>query len=134
MAITINQLIDKNKQAFDNHYYIESINLSYILINKALKQLVKDELNVDVMAPKLKTSTLIKHIKKELVNKPGLKLNITKKVIKDIQLFVLLFKDINKELKYQFPEKKIMETSQLGINCIVILNNNLIKIKPNKVE
>jgi hypothetical protein len=133
MAIIIKQLIDKNKQAFDQHYYIESINLSYILINKALKQLVKDELNVDVMEPKIKTSNLIKHIKKELTNKPELKLKISKKVLKDLQLFVSLFKEINKELKYQFPEKKIMETAQLGINCIVILNNSLLKIKHNKV-
>ena len=43
MAVTIKQLIDKNKKAFDDKHFIESINLSYILVNKALKQIVKDE-------------------------------------------------------------------------------------------
>ena len=46
MAITIKQLIDNNKKAFDAGFFIESINLSYILLNKALKQIVKDELFV----------------------------------------------------------------------------------------
>ena len=40
---------------------------------------------------------------------------------------------INKEIKYQYPEKKITETAQLGINCIVMLNTSLLKIKSNKV-
>jgi hypothetical protein len=137
MAITIKQLIDKNKKAFDNSYLIESINLSYVLINKALKQIVKEELNQEVIDQKIKTSNLITYIKKEFISNPELKTSrsrVTKKVIKDIELFILLFKSINKELKYQYPEKKISETAQLGINCIVILNTTLIKMKNNKVD
>ncbi len=134
MAITIKQLIDRNKQAFDNGFFIESINLSYILINKAVKQIVKEELQQDVLEQKIKTTALISYIKKEMINNLTLKRKFSKKVIKDISLFLTLYKEISKELKFQFPEKKIAETSQLGINCIVILNTNLVKIKNNKVE
>jgi hypothetical protein len=134
MAITIKQLIDNNKTAFDNKYFIESINLSYILLNKALKQIVKDELKQEIFDHKIKTSNLISHIKKELISNPALKSKVSKKVIKDIELFVELYKIIGKELKYQFPEKKIAETAQLGINCIIILNTSLVKIKNNKVD
>ncbi len=134
MAITIKQLIDKNKKAFDDGCFIESINLSYILLNKALKQIVKEELKQEVIEQKIKTSNIIKHIKKEFVSNPTLKTKLSKKVVKDIELFIELYKSIGKELKYQYPEKKISETSQLGINCIVILNTSLVKIKNNKVD
>jgi len=134
MSVTIKQLIDKNKQAFDQGFFIESINLSYILVNKALKQIVKEELKQEVIEHKVKTSTLINCIKKELAINLALKKKISKKVIKDIRLFIRLFKEINKELKFQFPEKKILETCRLGIDCIIILNTNLVKIKHNKME
>ena len=134
MATTIKQLLDKNKKSFDNKYFIESINLSYILINKALKQIVKDELHQEVIEQKIKTSNLINHIKKEFVANPALKTKLSKKVIKDIELFITLYKAIGKELKYQYPEKKITDTAQLGINCIIILNTSLIKIKNNAVD
>ena len=134
MAFTIKLLIDKNKKAFDNGYFIESINLSYILINKALKQIVKDDLKQEVIEQKIKTSNLISHIRIELVANPTLKTKVSKKLIKDLELFIELYKTIAKELKYQYPEKKIVETSQLGINCIVILNTSLLKIKNNKVD
>lgn len=134
MAVTIKQLIEKNKKGFDNGYFIESINLSYVLVNKALKQIVKDELQQEIIDQKIKTSNLISHIKKELDSNPTLKTKVSKKVIKDIELFIDLYKTIAKELKYQYPEKKIIETAQLGINCIIILNTSLVKIKNNKVE
>ena len=118
MATTIKQLLDKNKKSFDSQCFIESINLSYILINKALKQIVKDELNQQVIEQKIKTSNLINHIKKEFIANPALKSKLSKKVVKDIELFIKLYKAIGKELKYQYPEKKITETAQLGINCI----------------
>lgn len=86
------------------------------------------------MNKKIKTSNLISHIKKELTINPALKSKISKKVIKDIELFIDLYKAIAKELKYQYPEKKINESAQLGINCIVILNTSLLKIKNNKVD
>lgn len=133
MAVTIKQLIDRNKQAFDQGFFIESLNLSFILVNKALKQIVKEELKQEVLDQKIKTSSLIGAIRKELSANVALKKKIPKKVLKDLQLFVKLHKEIQKELKFQFPEKKIAETSQLGINSIVILNTNLIKIKNNKV-
>ena len=134
MAVTIKQLLDKNKKSFDNQCYIESINLSYILINKAVKQIVKDELNQEVIEQKIKTSNLISHIKKEFVANPALKSKLSKKVVKDIELFIKLYKAIGKELKYQYPEKKITETAQLGINCIIILNTSLIKMVQEKAK
>jgi hypothetical protein len=134
MAITIKQLLEKNKKSFDNSYFIESINLSYILINKALKQIVKDELNQEVIEQKIKTSNLINHIKKEFTLNPSLKTKLSKKVIKDIEFFITLYKAISKELKYQYPEKKIIDTAQLGINCLIILNTSLVKIKNNPID
>ncbi len=134
MAVTIKQLIDKNKAAYDNSYFIESINLSYILINKALKQIVKDDLHQEVLDSKIKTSNLISHIKNELVKTPDFKSKVSKKLLKDLDLFVDLYKTISKELKYQYPEKKITDTAQLGINCIIILNTSLLKIKNNKAS
>jgi hypothetical protein len=134
MAVTIKQLIDKNKKAYDSTFFIESINLSYILINKALKQIVKDDLHQEHIDQKIKTSNLISHIKKELDTNPAIKTKVSKKLIKDISLFSNLYKTIGKELKFQFPEKKISETAQLGINCCIILNTSLIKIRNNKVD
>ena len=133
MSVTIKQLIDQNKKAFVTHFFIESINLSYILINKAIKQIVKDDLNHEVIEPRIKTPQLITRIKKEIDSNPAIKTKLSKKAIKDIELFTELYKTINKELKYQYPEKKISETAQLGINCIVILNTSLLKIKNNPV-
>lgn len=52
MATTIQQLIQKNKKAFDEKFYIESICLTYILINKAIKQLVKEELQEELSEQK----------------------------------------------------------------------------------
>jgi hypothetical protein len=134
MAVTIKQLIDKNKSSFDNGYFLESINLSYILLNKALKQIIKDELNQELVDNKIKTSVIIRHIKSELISNPAFKIKLSKKVVKDIDLFIKLYKSILSELKYQYPEKKITDTAQLGINCIVILNTSLIKIKHNKID
>ena len=131
MATTIKQLLDKNKKAFDNAYYVETLSLSYILINKALKQIIKDELPQEIIDQKTKTSSLIKFIKKEIISNPTIKTKLTKKVIKDMELFITLYKAIGKELKYQYPEKKISDTAHLGINCIVILNTSLVKIKNN---
>lgn len=129
MAITIKSLIDKNKKAFDNSFFIESLSLSYVLLNKALKQIIKDELKQEIIDNKIKTSNLISHIKKAHITNPSMKLKISKKAMKDIELFISLYKSISKELKFQYPEKKIMETAQLGINCIVVLNTSLLKIK-----
>ncbi len=129
----IKHLIDRNKKAFDTNYFIESINLSYILINKAIKQIVRDDLKHEIIEHRIKTTQLITHIKKEIDSNPTIKTKLSKKAIKDIELFTELYKTINKELKYQYPEKKITETAQLGINCVVILNTSLLKIKNNKV-
>lgn len=133
MAVTITFLIQKNKKAFDDGYLIESLGLTYILINKALKQIIKNDLKQNVISPKAKTSILITHVKKELINNPSVKSSVSKKAMKDISLFISLYKDVFKELKYQYPEKKISDTAQLGINCISMLNTSLIKIKNNTV-
>lgn len=131
--MTIKQLIEKNKLAFDSNFLIESVNLSYILINKALKQIIKDDLKKEVIDTKIKTTELVKFIRNFLGKNPEIKHKLNKKALKDIELFIDLYKSINKELKFQYPEKKIAETAQHGINCIVILNTSLLKIKNNKV-
>ena len=131
---TIKQLIQKNKEAFDNGYFIESISLTYILINKAVKQIVKEELQQELMDQKIKTSFLLKFIKKNHLDVPGLKTKLPKKVIKDIEHFISLYKEINRELKFQLPDKKINDTAQLGLNCTIMLNTSLLKIKNNKID
>lgn len=133
MAVTIKTLIDKNKKAYDSKYYIESLSLSYILINKALKHLLKDEFKVGEIDQKIKTEDLISKLKKETVKNQNLKSKISKTLLKDIVLFLKLYKLLHKELKFQFPEKKIQDTATLGINCIIILNTSLVKIKNNSV-
>lgn len=134
MAITVKQLMQKNKDAFDQKYFIESISLTYILINKAIKQIVKEELQQELMDQKIKTSFLLRFIKKNHLEVPGLKTKMPKKIIKDISHFIKLYKEINRELKFQMPEKKIQDTAQLGINCVVMLNTSLVKIKNNKID
>jgi hypothetical protein len=133
MAVTIKTLIDKNKSAYDGKFFIESLSLSYILINKALKQIVKDEFEIELIDQKIKTVDLVGQLKKELAVHPTLKSKVSKKLVKDISLFLDLYKLLHKELKFQFPEKKIQDAATLGINCIVILNTSLVKIKNNKV-
>lgn len=134
MAITIKQLIDKNKSAHDAAFYIESINLSYVLINKALKQIVKEDLKLQLLDQKIKTSNLIGLIKKNTSENPLLKKKVSNKLIKDLKLFITLYKTITKELKFQYPEKKIVDSAKLGIDCIIILNTTLVKIKNNKID
>lgn len=131
---TIKQLIQKNREAFDNGFFIESISLTYILINKAIKQIVKEELQQELLDQKIKTSFLLKYIKKNHLEVPGLKTKLPKKTIKDIEHFIALYKDINRELKFQWSDKKINDTAQLGINCIIMLNTSLLKIKNNKIH
>jgi len=133
MAVTIKTLIDKNKSAYDAKFFIESLSLSYILINKALKQIVKDEFDIELIDQKIKTVDLVRQLKKELAAHPTLKSKVSKKLVKDISLFLDLYKLLHKELKFQFPEKKIQDAATLGINCIIILNTSLVKIKNNKV-
>ncbi len=134
MAMTIKQLIDKNKSAFDSGFLIESVNLSYILINKALKQIVKEEQKNDNPDQKIKTAALITFIKNAIDTSLILKKKISKSALRDINLFISLYKQINKELRYQYSEKKIADTSRLGLNCIIVLNTSLVKIKNNKLE
>lgn len=134
MAVTITSLIQKNKKSFDEEFLIESLSLSYILINKALKQIIKNDLQQEVVNQKTKTSSLIVRIKKEILKNPNIKASISKKAMKDIVLFINLYKEIFKELKFQYPEKKIKDTAQLGINCISMLNTSLVKIKNNAVS
>ena len=133
MAVTIKTLIDKNKTAYDCSYYIESLSLSYILINKALKHIANVEFNVEQIDQKIKTLDLVSQLKKEVIKNQNLKAKISKTLLKDIELFLKLYKLLHKELKFQFPEKKIQDTATLGINCIIILNTSLVKIKNNSV-
>ena len=133
MAVTIKTLIDKNNSAYNAKFFIESLSLSYILINKALKQIVKDEFDIELIDQKIKTVDLVGQLKKELAAHPTLKSKVSKKLVKDISLFLDLYKLLHKELKFQFPEKKIQDAATLGINCIIILNTSLVKIKNNKV-
>lgn len=106
MAVTIKALIDKNKMAYDAKFFIESLSLSYILINKALKQIVKDEFQTEQIDQKIKTTELVSLLKKEVVKNQNLKIKLTKTLLKDIELFLILYKLLHKELKFQFPEKK----------------------------
>lgn len=134
MTYTIKQIIDKNKKAYDSKFFIESISLSYILINKALKQIVTNDFKEEIVNPKIKTNVLLKHIRDVINHNEVLKTKISKRSLKDISQFISLYKMINKELKFQYPEKKIADAAALGISCVVVLNTSLIKIKNNSIN
>ncbi len=132
MSPALKQLVTRNKLAFDSKFYIESLSLSYILINKELKELVKKDLPVDALEVKIKTTDLIKIIKKELKENSILKAKLSKKVFNEVIHFNRLYKDVYKELKFQYSEKKIFETAKLGIDCVAMLHTNILKAKHNK--
>jgi hypothetical protein len=97
------------------------------------KNMSDHEIDKYITAKKIKTVDLVGQLKKELAAHPTLKSKVSKKLVKDISLFLDLYKLLHKELKFQFPEKKIQDAATLGINCIIILNTSLVKIKNNKV-
>jgi len=130
MALSIKDLIHKNKTAHKQHYYIESIFLSYNLLSKALRRFVQEEKLVH-SAARLKLSDYIKVIKPKY-NSPAFNKKLKKSSFKDICEFNKEFKAISKELKYQYPELKLKHASQKGINALVLLNTSLVKLQSNK--
>ncbi len=132
MSPALKHLVTKNKLAFDSKFYIESLSLSYILINKELKELVKKDLPPDTLELRIKTTDLIKIIKKELNDNPGLKAKLSKKVLKEVIHFNKLYKEVYREVKFQYSEKKIFETAKLGIDCVAMLHTNIMKVKNNR--
>ena len=128
---TIKTLIDKNKKAFDQHFYIESIHLSYLLITKALKEITKGE-RIIVLNNAAKLSDYTKALKTHYDKTPLFKKKLKKTIYKQIVEFNAECKLVTKELKFQYPEIKLLHTAKKGINIIIMLNTTLIKRKSNK--
>lgn len=131
MALSIKELIEKNKNACKHQYYIESVYLSYGLITKALKQIISEE-KISTGTTRMKLNDCIKIIKQHYSKSPVFKRKLKKNVYKNICEFNTDYKLLNKELKYQYPELKLKHTSKRGIEIMVHLNTSLIKIRSNR--
>ena len=131
MALTIKDLIQKNRNAHKQHFYIESVYLSYNLLRKVLRQVLLEEKLLGAKG-KAKLSEYIKIVKTHYEVSPTFSRKIKKSVFKTISDFNADFKTVNKELKYQYPELKLKHTSQKGINALVLLHTSIIKLKSNR--
>ncbi len=131
MALSIKDLIQKNRNAHKQHFYIESVYLSYNLIGKVLRQTLTEE-KIVLSKGKAKLSEYIKAAKIHHATSPAFTRKLKKSVLKSINEFNTDFKMVNKELKYQYPEMKLKATSQKGINTLVLLHTSLIKLKSNR--
>ena len=131
MALSIKDLIDKNRNAHKQHFYIESVYLSYNLIGKVLRQTLIEE-KIKVETGKAKLSNYVKAAKSHYTVSPAFSRKLKKSVLRSINDFNMNFKTVNKELKYQYPELKLKHTSQKGINALVLLHTSLVKLKSNK--
>ena len=130
MALSIKELIEKNRNAHKQHFYIESVYLSYNLIGKVLRQALNEE-NIKPSKPKPKLTDYIKTVKDQYAKSPVFTKKIKRSVLKSVSDFNSDFKTVNKELKCQYPELKLKATSQKGINALVLLHTSLIKLKSN---
>ncbi len=131
MALSIKELVEKNKSANKHQYYIESVNLSYGLITKALKQIITEE-KIPIATTRVKLSDCIKVFKQHYAKSPTFKMKLKKAVYKNICEFNTDYKSLNKELKYNYPEVKLRHTSKRGIDIMVNLNTTLIKLRSNR--
>jgi len=130
MALTIKELFEKNKQAYKQQFYLDSVFLSYNLILKTAKQICSDE-GINMGSSKLKLSDVNKHLKSHYAKSPMFTKKLKKSVFKDVCLFNDEFKALNKELKYQYPELKLKNAAKRGLDILVKLNTSLIKLKNN---
>lgn len=130
MALSIKQLIEKNRNAHKQHFYIESVYLSYNLIGKVLRQALTEE-NIELGNGKAKLADYLKAAKAQYTKTPAFTKKLKRSVLKSINDFNSDFKTVNKELKYQYPELKLKTTSQKGINTLILLHTSLIKLKSN---
>lgn len=131
MALSIKELIEKNRSAHKQHFYIESVYLSYNLIGKVLRQILIEEKILKANG-KAKLSVYIKTVKLHYNTLPAFSRKMKRSVFKTISEFNADFKTVNKELKYQYPELKLKATSQKGINALVLLHTSVVKLKSNK--
>lgn len=130
MAITVKDLLQKNRNAYKQHHYIESAYLSYALITKVLKQIITEE-KIPGSTTRLKLSETIKLIKPRYIASPLFTKKLKKSIFNSICEFNSEFKIVNKEMKYQYPEVKLKHLSKKGLDVLVNLNTTLIKLKSN---
>lgn len=130
MALTVKDLLEKNRKAYKEHYYIESAYLSYALITKVLKQIIVEE-KIPGTTARLKLSETIKFIKPKYTASPLFTRKLKKSVFNSICEFNSEFKTVNKEMKYQYPEVKLKHLAKKGLDVLVNLNTTLIKLKSN---
>lgn len=130
MALSTKDILDKNKLAYKNQFYIESTYLSYSLMTRILKQISVEE-KITAASGKLKLSELIKQLKGEYDKSPLFTKKLKKSIFKNICEFNSDFKLVSRELKYQYPEIKLKHTAKKGLDVLVKLNTTLIKLKSN---
>lgn len=130
MNSTIKKLIEKNNQAYKNHYRIESVHLSYIIIVKLMKHLCLGEKNQS--AQKSKLGEVIKIAEAEFESNLQMRKKIKHSTLNLIKEFNDEFKALNKELKFQYPDLKLEKISKKGMHIVMLLHTNTIKHKNNK--
>lgn len=130
MALSTKDILDKNKLAYKNQFYIESSFLSYSLMTRILKQIAAEE-KLASSGAKMKLSELIKQIKAEYDKSPLFTKKLKKSIFRNICEFNSDFKLVSRELKYQYPELKLKHTAKKGLDVLVKLNTTLIKLKSN---
>lgn len=133
MALSIKELIEKNKKAYNQHFYIESVFLSQSLAKKALRQIVTEE-KIQLAVTKPKLSDCLKALKEEYNKKPAFKSKLKKALYNNICEFNKDYKMLSKELKYQYPELKLKHTAKRGIEVVASLHTTLIKLKANRIK
>jgi hypothetical protein len=79
MALSVKELIEKNKTAYKNHFYIESIGISYLLMLKALKQITRNDKLV-LETSKGTLNNYVKALKKRYESEPLFKQKIKKRM------------------------------------------------------
>jgi hypothetical protein len=133
MALSIKELIEKNKKAYSQHFYIESVFLSQSLTTKALRQIAAEE-KIQLSGIKPKLSDCLKALKLEYKKRPAFKSKLKKTLYNNICEFNKDYKNANKELKYQYPELKLKHTAKRGIEVVASLHTTLIKLKANRAK
>jgi len=124
-------LVLRTKKAFDNHCYIETISLSHLLIFSSLKLLCKSE-GIKIQTSPPKFNDYLKAVKTTYSQNPELSKKFKKSAFNRIVEFNSEYRKIMKQLKFQYPEIKIMNTAKNGMNTITIVNTELIKLRSNK--
>ncbi len=130
MALSTKDLLIKNQTAFKHNFYIESVYLSYSLINRELKHIIQKE-KIAQSTHQMKLSDAIKQMKIVYEKNPLFTKKLKKSIFKGICEFNSEYKLVTKEMKYHYPEIQLKNCAKKGLDVLVKLNTSLIKLHFN---